>query len=174
MLKKKIYKRILFSISCLLLLNAILPIRKSYANSQESSLDNILYENSNDDEDLEIFYDKHGYLVVRVTYENINNTNDLDNFTTYSSKQKFFSNPTWKPWKNIMSVNNSLAAFVINEAVASGLTAGIGKVFSLFYKVPSKVVRKLLNTITNGSISLKTQSIGKSAVKFGIKTKMGN
>ncbi|MDD7463764.1 MAG: hypothetical protein SOW41_00180 [Anaerococcus sp.] len=61
----------------------------------------------------------------------------------------------------------------MNEAVASSLTVGIGKVFSLFYKVPSKVVRKLLSTITNVAISLKTQSIGKSAVKIWDKNKNG-
>lgn len=141
--------------------NTILPFRKSYASSQESSSDNFVYENPKDTENLEVFYDKDGYLVIRITYNNINNSDDSDQLVTYSSKQKYFSNPTWKPWRTIKSFNNSTVA----NALTMAGTGGIGALTSLFTGIPSYVV--------STAIGLKSDLGAKDAAKSMDKNKNG-
>lgn len=161
MLKKKFYGGMFFSVACLLVLNTILPIRKSYASSQEISLDNFVYENPKDTENLEVFYDKDGYLVIKITYNNINTTDDSDQLVTYSSKQKFFSTPKWKPWRTIMSVKNSTVA----NALSMVGTGGIGVLTSLFTGIPASVVSTV--------VGLKTDLGAKKAAKSMDKNRNG-
>ena len=163
MLQKKNYKVYFFVLASILIIN-IFPTKRVYADSVDFN-DNYLYEDLSN-EDIETFYDKDGYFIVRIKYNSINKQSSSPGINSVSNRSKYFSVPKWKSWKTRMTINNNIAANALNLAMTSGLTGSLDNVFNLFKYVPKEVIV--------GSISIFSPDIGgESMVKIWDKNKNG-
>ncbi len=163
MLQKKNYKVYFFVLASILVIN-IFPTKRVYADSVDFN-DNYLYEDLSN-EDIETFYDKDGYFIVRIKYNSINKQSSSPDINSVPNRPKYFSVPKWKSWKTRMTINNNIAANALNLAMTSGLTGSLDNVFNLFKYVPKEVIV--------GSISIFSPDIGgESMVKIWDKNKNG-
>lgn len=95
MLQKKNYKMYFFALASILIIN-IFPTKKVYADSVDFD-GNYLYEDL-PNEDIETFYDKDGYFIVRIKYNSINKQSSSPGINSVPNRPKYFSVPKWKSW----------------------------------------------------------------------------
>lgn len=159
MLQKKTNKGFIKILALLLVSNSILLPSKSYACNEINSYEEDTNENH---QKVEAFFDSYGYLTVR-----INNTTEINesNFIFLNSNNKYFSNPTWKSWKNIATIKNSTAAKAIDASIAGGLLKFLPVVFNF---IPKGVLSKMITA--TGIVS---SSPGASMVKIWDKNHNG-
>ena len=118
----------------------------AYGSESTNSEADYIY-NTSSDREIIVDKDENGDPVITIINKSYNpNSKDKENeniinFLSRDNRPKFYTYPTWKPWRNIGSISVETGGRILEFALLNSLGATIG----MFTNISAKLVSALVN-----------------------------